>query len=235
VGRYGCPDVQPTLHQASPAELKARIEAERAGAAFLVLRDDDGVQQIVALDPAAAPIGLGRGSSANVRLAWDREVSRVHAELSCVGGQWALSDDGLSRNGSFVNGERVNSRRRLQDGDQLALGTTKLVFRRPRSPAEESLTTHTSTGDLAAPAVSDAQRRVAVALCRPFGAPGSFAAPATNAEIAEELFLTVAAVKTHLRALFGRFGIEDLPQNEKRLRLVELLLRTGVVGEHELR
>lgn len=227
--------MQPTLHQASPAELKARIEAERAGAAFLVLRDGDGVQQIVGLDPTVSPVGLGRGSSADVRLTWDPEVSRVHAELTCVGGQWALSDDGLSRNGSYVNGDRVSGRRRLQDGDQLALGATRLVFRRPRPAAEESLTTRTSTGDIAAPAISDAQRRVAVALCRPFGGPGGFAAPATNQEIADELFLTVAAVKTHLRALFGRFGIEDLPQNEKRLRLVELLLRTGVVEEHELR
>ena len=46
--------VQPTLHQASPAELKARIEAERTGSAFLVLRDGDGVQQIVALEPRGA-------------------------------------------------------------------------------------------------------------------------------------------------------------------------------------
>ena len=97
------------------------------------------------------------------------------------------------------------------------------------------MATRTATGEYAAPVISDAQRRVAVALCRPFGAADGFAAPATNQEIADELFLTVAAVKTHLRALFARFGIEDLPQNEKRLRLVELLLNTGVVGDHELR
>jgi pSer/pThr/pTyr-binding forkhead associated (FHA) protein len=226
--------VQPTLHQASPAELKARIEAERTGSAFLVLRDDDGVQQIVPLEPRAGATVLGRGSNADVRLGWDPEVSRVHAELTCVSGAWTLADDGLSRNGSYVNGERVTGRRRLRDGDQLAFGGTKLVFRHPRT-AEESMVTRTATGEYAAPAISDAQRRVAVALCRPFGNGAGFSAPATNQEIAEELFLTVAAVKTHLRGLFSRFGIEDLPQNEKRLRLVELLLNTGVVGDHELR
>ncbi len=229
--------MQPTLHQASPAELKARIEAERTGAAFLVLRDGDGVQQIQHLDPEAAPLSLGRGATSDVRLGWDPEVSRVHAELDCVGGHWTLSDDGLSRNGSYVNGDRINGRRRLQDGDLLALGGTKMVFRSPRAATEDGLTTRTrtSTGADAAPPVSEAQRRVAVALCRPFGAQGGFASPATNQEIADELFLTVAAVKTHLRALFHRFGIEDLPQNEKRLRLVELLLRSGIVAEHELR
>jgi hypothetical protein len=226
--------VQPTLHQASPAELKARIEAERSGSAFLVLRDEEGAQQIVPLEPRPTPIVCGRGSNADVRLSWDPEVSRVHAELSCVSDAWTLADDGLSRNGSYVNGERVNGRRRLRDGDQIALGGTRLVFRRPRG-AEESMVTRTATGEHAAPVISDAQRRVAVALCRPFGSANGFAAPATNLEIAEELFLTVAAVKTHLRALFARFGIEDLPQNEKRLRLVELLLNTGVVGDHELR
>ena len=35
--------------------------------------------------------------------------------------------------------------------------------------------------------------------------------------------------------LFDLFGLEALPQNEKRRRLVELLLIRRVVGEHELR
>jgi hypothetical protein len=42
---------------------------------------------------------------------------------------------------------------------------------------------------------------VLIALCRPFKGGRSDATPATNPQIAGELFLTVAAVKTHLRAL----------------------------------
>jgi hypothetical protein len=44
----------------------------------------------------------------------------------------------------------------------------------------------------------------------------------------------VDAVKTHLRALFGKFGIEDLPQNQKRVRLVELALKNGIVTPRDL-
>jgi pSer/pThr/pTyr-binding forkhead associated (FHA) protein len=222
------------VHQASASELKERIAAERAGHAFLILRDSGGSQRLIRLDAEAAPVTIGRGAGCALRIEWDVEMSRVHAELLCLGGDWTLADDGLSRNGSFVNGERVVGRRRLRDGDQLTLGVTPIVFRRPQANAPDR-TTLTSTDRMPVTAVSDAQRRVLVALCRPFGDDRGFASPARNQEIADELYLSVAAVKTHLRALFSRFGIEELPQNEKRLRLVELAFRSGIVTEHDLR
>jgi DNA-binding NarL/FixJ family response regulator len=52
--------------------------------------------------------------------------------------------------------------------------------------------------------------------------------------IAEELVLSVDAVKTHLRALFARFAVEDLPQNAKRARLVELAFQAGIVSRQDL-
>ena len=48
--------------------------------------------------------------------------------LERVGGAWTLVDDGLSRNGSCVNGRRVHGRRRLDDGDAIVVGRTQLVF-----------------------------------------------------------------------------------------------------------
>jgi hypothetical protein len=41
-------------------------------------------------------------------------------------------------------------------------------------------------------------------------------------------------VKGHLRTLFEKFGVEDLPQNRKRLRLVERAVETGAVSLREL-
>jgi hypothetical protein len=38
-----------------------------------------------------------------------------------------------------------------------------------------------------------------------------------------------------MRALFAKFGIEDLPQNQKRLRLVELAFKTGLISDRDLR
>jgi pSer/pThr/pTyr-binding forkhead associated (FHA) protein len=221
-----------TLHASTAVELKQRIEAERRGEPFLLYRDGDGGQQIVSLAGGRDRLTIGRSAQTDLPLAWDPEVSRVHAELERIGPTWTLVDDGLSRNGSYVNDERVTGRRRLTDGDVLGLGDTNLVYRAPVQG--ESSVTLASDRSARAAAVTEAQRRVLVALCRPFADAGAFASPATNQQIADELFLSVAAVKTHLRGLFARFGIEGLPQNQKRLRLVELAFQTGAVNEHDV-
>jgi hypothetical protein len=72
------------------------------------------------------------------------------------------------------------------------------------------------------------QRKVLIALCRPVNV-SPFAPPATNKQIADEVFLSVDAVKAHLRILFDRFGIGELPQNEKRARLAARALLDGVL------
>ena len=41
-------------------------------------------------------------------------------------------------------------------------------------------------------------------------------------------------MKTHLRALFEKFGVAELPQNQKRVGLVERALQSGIVSEREL-
>lgn len=222
------------LHRASPSELKARLEAERSGVPFLLFLDGADRQRIVALWTGRARMVVGRGSGADVCLDWDTDVSRLHAELVQLGGAWTVADDGLSRNGTFVNGERVRGRRRLAERDRLRVGTTTIIYREP-SPARPTTTGSTSLGiDTESVAISPAQRRVLIALARPCLAGGGFATPATNREIADELVLSVPAVKTHLRALAERFGVEDLPQNRKRARLVELALQRGEISDRDL-
>ncbi|MEA2180755.1 MAG: hypothetical protein QOG77_4052 [Solirubrobacteraceae bacterium] len=230
VGRV-CAVTEQERHSSTPAELQQRIAAERASAPFLLLRDGDGVQKLVPLDPARR-LTIGREAEADLALPWDPQVSRVHAELECVGGQWTLADDGLSRNGSFVNGERISGRRRLDDGDSLRVGRTQLVFRVPGPPRDQQTALDSDMPERAT--LSEAQRRVLLALCRPYKNSPAFATPATNAEIAAELVLSVDAVKTHMRALFGRFGVEHYPQNQKRARLVEQAFLSGLVSEREL-
>jgi DNA-binding NarL/FixJ family response regulator len=63
---------------------------------------------------------------------------------------------------------------------------------------------------------------------------GAYATPATNQQIAEQVYLSVDAVKAHLRALFSKFGLAHLPQNQKRATLVERAVNLGVVTRHEL-
>lgn len=216
----------------SPAELKAQIEAEWEGLPFLVYRDGEDRQHIFFLVQELDRVTVGRVSSTVIALAWDSEVSRLHAELESIGGDWTVSDDGLSRNGTHVNGERVVGRRRLRDGDVIRFGKTSATYRQPRLTMVTETEVASEVLDRAS--LSDAQRRVLVALCRPYRDGTGYVTPATNQEVAAELFLSVDAVKTHLRSLFGKFGIEDLPQNQKRVRLVELALKSGVVTPRDL-
>jgi pSer/pThr/pTyr-binding forkhead associated (FHA) protein len=215
----------------SAPELKAQIEADRAGRPFLVFRDGGGEQVILPVE-FDAELWVGRGGSADVRLEWDEEVSGLHAQIEVVRGECTLVDDGLSRNGSFVNEERVHGRRHLRDGDSLRFGRTLLVYRRPGEDAPEATVI---AGEVpGAATVSPAQRKVLLALCRPYKDNDSFATPATNQQIGEELHLSVDAVKTHMRALFEKLEVGDLPQNQKRVALAERALQTGIVNRREL-
>jgi DNA-binding CsgD family transcriptional regulator len=216
----------------SVSELKARLDAERTGHPFLVYRDSQRRQMVIVLETGVDQLSIGRRPSVDVVLDWDDQVSRVHARLERVEGDWTVVDDGLSRNGTFVNGERIFGRRRLSDGDTLRFGSTTMMFRSPQ--AEVVAGTMLAGDNPAAVELSSGQRRVLVALCRPYKDGAAFASPATNQQIAEELFLSVDAVKTHLRVLFAKFGIERLPQNQKRTRLVERAFLSGVISEHDL-
>ena len=215
------------LHRSTPAELKARLEAERRGTPFLLYFDGAGNQVLREL---GEQVTVGRGADCGVALGWDREVSRLHAQLEGVGEQWVLVDDGLSRNGSYVNGERVVGRRVLRDGDRLVFGETPVIYRAPATAGASS--TIGITTSPAAVNLTPTQRQILVALCRPVR-DSAFATPLTNKEIAEEVSLSVDAVKAHLRILFERFGLGDLPQNQKRARLAAIALLQGVVTQRD--
>jgi pSer/pThr/pTyr-binding forkhead associated (FHA) protein len=219
-------------HSASPAELQERLEAERRGHPFLVYRDGGGNQQIIDLGDAPDQATVGRRPSNVISLGWDVNVSRVHAQLERVGDSWTVSDDGLSRNGTWVNTERISGRRVLHDGDILRFGDTLIAFRDPARG--DSRATEDQDGTPLAAGVSEAQKRVLIALCRPYKDSGGFAAPASNKQIADELFIGIDAVKSHMRALFHTFGVGHLPQNQKRAKLVERAYSTGVVTEKDL-
>ena len=217
-------------HSATPAELRERIEAERRGRPFLVFRDGDGAQRLLDLI-GNERLSIGRGAGNELSLPWDTEVSRLHAELEAIAGEWTVSDDGLSRNGTFVNGTRISGRTRLRDGDLLRVGQTSIAYRRPE--AEDSMPTRVAGARLALTDLPPTQRHVLVALARPYK-HNEFAVPATNQDIADELHLSVDAVKSHLRTLFQRFGIEHLPQNQKRSRLVAEALQSGLISTRDL-
>lgn len=218
--------------------MKASRQVERSDAvgaqndstdACLFFRDETGRQQMTALVPTAIRLTIGRGQGSDLHLFWDSEVSRLHAQLEHVGRDWVLVDDGLSRNGTYVNGERLTTRHRLRDGDVILVGSTTMSYRADRIPPSPD--TRIAQNVVTVQSMSDTQRRVVQALCRPYTAGAPYATPATNQQIADEIYLSVDSVKNHLRTLFQKFGIEDLPQNQKRARLVELAFRSGLVSD----
>ena len=218
-------------HRASPADLQERIAADRAGDPYLVFYDGEDRQHIFSLAAAPARMTIGRAPGCELTISWDEGVSRAHAQLERLGeNDWAVVDDGLSRNGSFLNGERLRQRRRLADGDLLRLGDTNLVFRAPIGEVEQTIPA-TKEQEVA---LSPAQRRVLIALCRPYAQGGDFATPASNQEIADELVVSIEAVKTHMRALFDRFGVGDLPRQAKRSELVRRAFQNGAVSVKDL-
>jgi pSer/pThr/pTyr-binding forkhead associated (FHA) protein len=218
------PSLPPTLRHVSPAEVAERLAAERRGVPFLLYLDGDRRQRIVALDGPA--LSIGRDADNEVALPWDTEVSRAHAMLERLGTAWTIVDDGLSRNGSYVNGQRIRGRRRLDSGDAITIGSTLIVYVAAPTATRTTATTRSGTP----PELSPAQSRVLAALCRPT-LEGPFAAPASNREIADELVVSVETVKTHMHALFEAFGITDMPQHRKRAELVRRAFERGAVRD----
>jgi hypothetical protein len=213
------------VHDLTPAELARVLEAERAGEPFVAHREPGGTLALIEL--AGERFVIGRDAGNDLALPWDVEVSRTHALLERLGGSWTVVDDDLSRNGTFVNGQRVRGRRRLHDRDVIRVGATQLLYRDPAAEAEE---TARGAGADGVAGVTPGQKRVLVALCRPFlDAAGPGATPPSNAQIATSLGVSTEAVRSHMKSLFRLFEVPDLPQNRKRAELARRVLAAGVV------
>jgi len=113
----------------------------------------------------------------------------------------------------------------------MRFGTTSVTF---RSPRREQPGGADPAQNPAAVGLSTTQRRVLAALCCPYNAGGRFADPATDKQIADELFISVGAVRTHLRVLYAKLGVEQLPQSDMRALLVERAFSAGMISERDL-
>lgn len=194
-----------------------------------MVRDSDDVQRLVILEPEPARRVIGRRAGCEVPLSWDGEISRAHAVLERLGDEWAISDDGLSSNGTWIRGERIRTPRVLRDGDVIVVGNTMLGFRQPVDSSTAIATVNHADAQVQ---VSPAQRSVLVALCRPLLNGGT--SPAANQDIADELVLGIETVKSHVKALYQRFGLDDLPAAEKRAALAHAAIRLSVVSARDL-
>jgi hypothetical protein len=178
------------------------------------------------VDLTGERVTIGASRDNDVALPFDRTVSRVHAVLELVASRWCVRDLS-STNGTFVNGERLLGERPLADGDEIRVGTVRLVPRLVTGGAEDA-----TVGMNRGPELTRREREVVVALCRPMFSGEVFREPASVRQIAAELVVSEAAVKQHLSRLYDKF---DLRGGEgKRSRLANEAIRRGSVNTAEI-
>jgi DNA-binding CsgD family transcriptional regulator len=181
----------------------------------------EGAQERVSLD--GERVTLGQSTENDLPLTHDPTVSRVHAVLEQVASRWYVRDLG-SRNGTFVNGERIWGERPLRSGDEIRVGQVRLVARIGDAGGEEDAT----IGAEAAPNLTRREREILLALCRPMVSAGVFREPASVRQIASELVVTEAAVKQHLSRLYDKFQVFE--SEGRRARLANEAIRRGAVS-----
>ena len=165
---------------------------------------------------------VGRGLAADVRLE-DPSVSRLHAEIVRRGPYYYVTDLGLSRNGTRVNGRPI-ARRVLDDGDVLSFGSARC---RIQGLATEEMTADAELRRASAPELTRRELDVLISLCRPALSDEAFVTPATAREIAGDLVVTEAAVKQHLLRLYVKFRIPE--GTNRRTRLANEVIALGLV------
>ena len=104
------------------------------------------VQQVKPLAELETPEGqririrsnftLGRTEANNLSLP-DIKVSRRHALLQKQANNELLLVDLGSRNGTFLNGQRVTAASLLRDKDRIGIGPYRLVFHQPNAPRQD--------------------------------------------------------------------------------------------------
>jgi hypothetical protein len=88
----------------------------------------DGANKGERAELAQAPILIGRGSDAAIRLD-DDYVSTRHARIAASGDQWFVEDLG-STNGTYIGSARITQPTTLTLGTQVRIGKTLLELRK---------------------------------------------------------------------------------------------------------
>ena len=217
-----------TFGKPTEEELAARKAAEDLGERFLVYRDEQGRQVIHTLVGSTPTMTIGRREEADIAIPWDPELSRLHASLELRAGEWTITDDGLSQNGTWVNGLRLIGRRRLNDGDLVRVGRTTIAY---CDPVPIGTGPTLVPGDLSAtPRFSEQQQRILRALCKPLFDDGEGINPATDEQVASATGIPLDAVVTELDHLGRALGLEGMPLGDQRAEIALLAMRSGLVS-----
>src|SRR5215470_19226828 len=165
---------------------------------------------------------IGRGKSVDIQLDHP-SVSKLHAEIIRRGPYAYVSDLGLSRHGTRVNG-KVVAQRLLENGDVISFGVQRC--RVGGLPAEDTAP-ESDPRRSETPELTRREIDVVAALCKPAISDEAFVAPSTARDIAADLVVTEAAVKQHLLRLYQKLRIPEGPN--RRTRLANEVVALGLV------
>jgi pSer/pThr/pTyr-binding forkhead associated (FHA) protein len=162
------------------------------------LRREDGSDIRYELTTPSATIG--RADSNDIVLEGDMRVSRHHARVDFDEEQWVISDT-RSTNGTVVNGRKIGAHA-LRHGDRILVGDVALVF----VPVADPLATVTEVSpgtqeDVKGAALSDREREILLLV----------GAGRTDRQIADELYVSVATVRSHLDRIRDKTGCRRRP------------------------
>jgi pSer/pThr/pTyr-binding forkhead associated (FHA) protein len=110
-----------------------RRKKKSNGSASIVVASLAGREDL--LPDFSHPLGeqhhvIGRHDSCSIQLV-DEEISRQHLEIRYDGDvQQYYATDMDSANGTTINGNRINRKVRLEEGDVIEIGNTRLIFTR---------------------------------------------------------------------------------------------------------
>src|SRR6201998_1826320 len=180
----------------------------------------EGTGVVIRLRPHVPLIGRARSVDVHLDLP---SVSKLHAEIVRRGPYAYVSDLGLSRHGTRVNG-KVVAQRLLENGDVLSFGSPRC---RVGGLAAEDALPETEPRRSAAPELTRREIDVVAALCKPALSDDAFVTPATARDIAADLVVTEAAVKQHLLRLYQQLKIAEGPN--RRVSLANEVVARGLV------
>jgi pSer/pThr/pTyr-binding forkhead associated (FHA) protein len=113
----------------APAQAGGPAGAAPAPSGRLVVAASDILDAGRAFEAGPVPLTIGRAEENTVALAGDQYASAHHARVEAArDGVWIV--DLNSTNGTFVNGSRLDGRRKLREGDVVQVGETELRFER---------------------------------------------------------------------------------------------------------
>jgi pSer/pThr/pTyr-binding forkhead associated (FHA) protein len=135
---------------------------------------------------------IGRNEDNDVVLESPR-VSRYHARVIWTGAEYRVEDLG-SKNGTWLNGSRIETASHLKDGDTLQVGDVILVFE------VQGFETMTMTEGASLPDGLTQREAEVLSL---------IASGRSNQEIAEGLVLSVRTVERHVSNVYSKIGAKN--------------------------